>query len=63
MEGLGAVLRVFERTLDGRLRVIDLLVLGWLVGSLWTLRGARVLDRYDRLGGRATGVRTLERGI
>ena len=62
MEGLGAVLRVFERTLDG-IRVIDLLALGWLVGSLWTLRGARVLDRYDRLGGRATGVRTLERGI
>ena len=62
MEGLGAVLKVFERTVEGRLRVIELLALCRLVGGLRRLRGLVVLDRWGRLGERLTPVRTLLRG-
>ena len=65
LEGLGAVLSVFERTVEGRLRVIDLFALGrlGLVVGLWRLRGVAGLDRKDRLGELLTPVRTLERGV
>ena len=62
MEGLGTVLKVVERRVEGSLRVIKLLALCWLVGSLRMLRGLVVLDRWGRLGERLTPVRTLERG-
>lgn len=62
LEGLGAILSVFERTVEGRLRVIDLFALGRLVDGLWMLRGVTGLDRKDRLGELLTPVRTLERG-
>lgn len=62
LERLGAVLSVFERTVEGRLRVIDLFALGRLVDGLWMLRGVTELDRKDRLGELLTPVRTLERG-
>lgn len=63
LEGLGAVLSVFERAVEGRLRVIDLFPLGRLVDGLWMLRGVTELDRKDRLGELLTPVRTLERGV
>ena len=54
---------MFERTVEGRLRVIDLFAFGRLVDGLWMLRGWTGLDRKDRLGELLTPVRTLERGV